>query len=571
MGLPLNPPGPDVDVGFGKGRLRPGSGRLEWGSRATLPHSELTGGGAHEVRSQPAPPLDTPTTVIHLPAVPLVEGDHVSETATTTLVDRHKAAAEEYLPQVRIIIGEEERTVGDGGIYHHINAATGQIQAEVPLAGVREIDEAVAAARRALGPWRAMNPGRRREILSRFAELMRAYDWTALQVLENGQTWSQAAGIALNSYKWVSYYATWADKLVGEVTSDNAEDGFIYTLPEPYGVVAMIITWNAPLLSLAMKLPPALAAGNTIVLKPAEFTAFTAMRWVELAREAGLPDGVINVVPGGPDAGEALVSHPGVDKISFTGGPPTARNIMRGAAENLTPVLFELGGKGANLVFADANLDEVLPFSCRFAMANTGQGCAIPTRMLVEDSIYDDVVARVEETVGAFTVGDPLDPASNSGPLVNEAALKRVLGVIEQARSEKAGRLLLGGERLGGELADGWFVDRTVFVDVDPHSDLAQHEIFGPVLSVIRFSDEAEAVDIANNTAYGLTNYIQTGDVRRIRRLIPQLRSGTIGVNTGSCVNHTAPFGGVGLSGFGREGGKAGIDEFIRVKTVLQK
>jgi aldehyde dehydrogenase (NAD+) len=440
----------------------------------------------------------------------------------------------------------------------------------VPLAGPKEIDEAVVAARFALGPWRAMDPARRREVLTHFAELIRDYDWTALQVLENGQTWQQATGIGASSYQWTAYYATWADKLVGEVAVDTPTD-FIYTVPEPHGVVAMIITWNAPLLSLAMKLPAALAAGNTIVLKPAEFTSFTAMRWVELARAAGVPDGVINVVPGGPDAGEALVGHPGVDKISFTGGPPTARSIMRGAAENLTPVLFELGGKGANLVFADADLDRSLPFSCRFALANTGQGCALPTRLLVERPIYDRVVEQVLETVESYTVGDPLDRNSFAGPLVNEAALKRVLGVIEQAKATNAGRLALGGDRLGGELADGWFVDRTVFVDVDPASNLAKKEIFGPVLAVIPFSDEEEAVAIANNTAYGLTNYIQSSDAHRVRRLIPQLRSGTVGVNTGACVHHRAPFGGVGSSGFGREGGRAGIEEFIRIKTVLQR
>src|ERR1700735_3615443 len=254
---------------------------------------------------------------------------------STTMLERHEAAAADHLPPVRIIIGDEEHATGDGGVFHHINPATGQIQAELPLAGPREVDAAVTAARKALRPWREMNPARRREILVRFSELVRQFDWTALQVLENGQPWSQAVGIADISYEWLSYYASWADKVVGEVSADNAEDGFIYTLPEPFGVVAMIITWNAPLLSLAMKLSPALAAGNAIVLKPAEFTAFTARRWVELAREAGLPDGVINVVPGGPDAGEALVAHPGIDKISFTGGPPTARSIMRGAAETL--------------------------------------------------------------------------------------------------------------------------------------------------------------------------------------------------------------------------------------------
>jgi aldehyde dehydrogenase (NAD+) len=242
----------------------------------------------------------------------------------TSLVGRHEQAAREFLPQVKLIIGGEERDKGDGGVHHHINPATGRVQAEVPLAGPREIDEAVRAARAALGPWQRMHPAERRRILSKFADLVRNHTWTEASVLENGQPWDQATNMAAFSADWVDYYAGWADRIEGEVTADNETDGFIYTVPEPHGVVAMIITWNAPVLSLAMKLPPALAAGNTIVLKPAEFTSFTAIDWMRLAREAGIPDGVMNLVPGGPDAGEALVAHPGVDKISFTGGPPTA-------------------------------------------------------------------------------------------------------------------------------------------------------------------------------------------------------------------------------------------------------
>lgn len=488
-----------------------------------------------------------------------------------SLAERHAAAAKRFLPPVNLVIGDEERAEGSGGVHRHINAATGRVQAEVPLAGPREVDEAVRAARAAFGPWRRMHPPERRRLLSRFADLVREHAWTELSVLENGQPWDQAANMAAFAAKWVDYYAGCADRIEGDVTADNQSDGFVYTIPEPVGVVAMIITWNAPLLSLAMKLSPALAAGNTIVLKPAEFTSFTAVEWIRLAREAGIPAGVINLVPGGPDAGEALVVHPDVDKISFTGGPPTARSIMRGAAEHLTPVLFELGGKGANLIFEDADLDEVLPFSCGFALTNSGQGCALPTRMLVQRGVYDEAIRRVEALMPYLTVGDPLVPGHVGGPLVNEAALKRVLSVIEQAKRENAGQLLVGGNRLGGELADGYFVENTVFADVDPLSSLAQHEVFGPVLSISPFDTEEEAVEIANNTAYGLTNYIQTADARRVRRLLPQLRCGTVGVNTGVCLHETAPFGGVGVSGFGREGGRAGLEEFVRFKTVLMR
>jgi aldehyde dehydrogenase (NAD+) len=446
------------------------------------------------------------------------------------------------------------------------------VQAEVPLAGPAEVDDAVAAARTALKPWQSMTGADRRDVLMKFAQLVREYDqWLELSVVENGMPALYASQFVDSAYSWTSYYAGWADKLNGEVVAQNDQEGFIYSRPEPYGVVASIITWNAPLLSLAMKLPPALAAGNTIVLKPAESTPFTAMVFSDLARRAGIPEGVINVVPGGPDAGEALVRHPGVQKISFTGGPPTARAIMAGAADHLTPVLFELGGKGANIVFDDANLAEAVPFSCMFAMANSGQGCALPTRMLVQRAIYDEVVDQVRAVADSLIVGDPLDPTTYIGPLVNEAALTRVQGMIDSALSVKAGRLVTGGRRAEGELANGYFMTATVLADVDPASDVAQHEIFGPVLSVIPFDTEEQAIEIANSTAYGLTNYLQSQDSRRINRVIPQLNSGTVSVNTALCTTHLAPFGGNGISGFGREGGRAGIDEFIRVKTVLQR
>lgn len=488
------------------------------------------------------------------------------------LAARHAETAARVLPKVRLIIGSDERSDGSGGVFEHVNPATGQPQAEVPLAGSTEIDDAVAAARAAHAPWRSLTGAERRDILMKFAQLVREYEhWPELSVVENGSPAMYAAQFADSAYSWTSYYAGWADKLNGEVVAQNEQEGFIYSCPEPYGVVASIITWNAPLLSLAMKLPPALAAGNTIVLKPAESTPFTAMVFADLARRAGVPDGVINVVPGGPDAGAALVRHPGVQKISFTGGPPTARAIMAGAADHLTPVLFELGGKGANIVFDDANLTEAVPFSCMFAMANSGQGCALPTRMLVQRPIYDDVVDQVRVVAESLVVGDPLDPTTYIGPLVNEAALTRVQEMIDSAVSTNAARLVTGGRRAEGDLSNGYFMTPTVLADVDPVSEIAQREIFGPVLSVIPFETEEQAIEIANSTAYGLTNYIQTQDSRRVNRVVPQLNSGTVSVNTALCTTHLAPFGGNGISGFGREGGKAGIDEFIRIKTVLQR
>jgi len=370
------------------------------------------------------------------------------------------------------------------------------------------------------------------------------------------------------AFEWTHYYAGWADKIEGVVVSGfSPADELAYTLAEPYGVVGHIITWNAPLLSLSMKVPPSLAAGNTVVIKPAEFTPFTALLFAELAREAGIPDGVVNVVQGGGAAGEALVRHPGIGKVSFTGGPSTAKRIMATAAESLKPVLFELGGKSPNLLFADADLDAAVAYSAAFSMSCVGQGCALPTRLLVEESIYDEVVETVVATVEALPIGDPLDPASYFGPLVNAAARERVVGMIDAARSDGAGTLRTGGS---GMDTPGFFVEPTVFVDVDNGSDLAQQEVFGPVLAVTSFRDEEHAVELANDTAYGLSAYLQSRDVRRVNRLVPRLRAGTVFVNQGPnpITQPGRPFGGVGLSGFGREGGKAGLDEFLMLKGV---
>jgi aldehyde dehydrogenase (NAD+) len=317
----------------------------------------------------------------------------------------------------------------------------------------------------------------------------------------------------------------------------------------------------------AWKLGPALATGCTVVLKPAEQTPLSALRLGELCLEAGIPEGVVNVVTGLGDAGSALVTHPGVDKISFTGGPATARRIMADAALSLKPVVFELGGKSANLLFADTDLDTVVPYCAAFAMSNTGQGCALPTRLLVERPIYDEVIARVTGVIAHLPVGDPLDPTTYIGPLINEAARDRVQGMVAKAVEDGAGRLVYGGERID---SDGYFVSPTVFADVDNRSDLAQQEVFGPVLAITPFDTEDEAVALANDSEYGLSAYIQSRDITRVNRLVPRLKAGTVYVNPGPnpITSPATPFGGVGMSGFGREGGKAGLDEFINVKGV---
>ena len=486
------------------------------------------------------------------------------------LKERHAEAAKR-LPKPQTIIDGAAATDYLVGEHLQVNPSTGLIFDEIPLSGPAAIDAAVASAKAAFPTWRDLHPERRREILEKLAALIQTESETFAQIaaIETGAPvfiGSRFAGMAV---QWTRYYAGWADRLEGIYCNTHQDEPFVYTVPEPFGVVAIIITWNAPLLSLAMKIPAALAAGNSVVVKPAEFTAYTAARYMELARQAGLPDGVLNMVLGNNDVSAALTRHRDVAKISFTGGPPTATKIMTAAAQNLTPVLFELGGKGANLVFADANLTEAIPFSAQFPLMNAGQGCALPTRLIVQRPVYDQVVDGVAAAVAQMPQGDPFSSQTFIGPLINAAAVERVTGFIERAKSGSEGRLVMGGNRCGGELADGFFVEPTIFANVDPNSNLAMREIFGPVLSIIPFDSEEEGLAIANSTEYGLTNYVQTSDMRRARRLARQLRAGTIGINGTGNMHVSAPFGGIGISGFGREGGLEGIKEFIGTKTVL--
>jgi aldehyde dehydrogenase (NAD+) len=319
-----------------------------------------------------------------------------------------------------------------------------------------------------------------------------------------------------------------------------------------------------------MKVFPALAAGNTVVLKPPELTPFAALRIAEIAREAGLPEGVFNVVPGTGEAGAALVRHPGVDKVTFTGGGATAKLVMQGCAETLKPLAMELGGKSANLIFPDADLDRAVPQSIVGCLALTGQGCVNPTRMLVHESVYDEVVDRVTAIVGGLKLGTQFDPATTMGPVISEGAVKRIVGIIGRAKSERAGDVLTGGKRAGGDLAEGFFVEPTVFGRVDQSSHLAQEEVFGPVLAISTFSDEADALAKANGTEYGLGAYLHTRDIHRARKFANALESGVVYVNSGMAnMSPNAPFGGVKQSGFGSEGGRAGLQEFIRPKTIF--
>jgi aldehyde dehydrogenase (NAD+) len=469
-----------------------------------------------------------------------------------------------------LLIGVD-RSSGGAGTYAHHNPATGEVQAEVPVADAADVDRAVAAARAALPEWRPMAMHRRIAVLDRLADLLseRRAQSAAVNALDNGTPVSAINPGSFTS-SWVRYYAGWIDKLDGQVVPSHGGSGLDYIVPEPYGVVGAIVPWNGPMMGMGQKVSPALAAGNTVVTKPPEIAPFGALLFAEIALEAGLPPGVLNVVPGGAVAGDALVRHPGVDKVSFTGGTDTARSVMAAAAETLKPLALELGGKSANVIFPDADLDLAIS-AAAFLGAGllSGQGCALPTRLYVHDDIYDEVVERLVAQVESTRVGDPLDPTVMMGPVVNAPACARILGVIERARADGAGKVLTGGTRLEGDLASGYFIAPTVFGDVDHTSHLAREEVFGPVLSVLRFRDEDEIVTKVNDSRYGLAAYLHTRDVGRAHRLASRFEVGSVTVNAFPPGSPTAPFGGYKQSGFGREGGRAGIDEFLRQKNVF--
>jgi aldehyde dehydrogenase (NAD+) len=316
-------------------------------------------------------------------------------------------------------------------------------------------------------------------------------------------------------------------------------------------------------------LSPALAAGNCVICKPAEITPFAPELYMQCVREAGIPDGVVSMLPGTGEAGDAIVRHPQVRKISFTGGPDTARKILTAAAEQIKPTVMELGGKSASLVFPDCDLQSTAERAIYWTIGClAGQGCALPTRQLVHADVYDEYLERLVNVTKGFKIGDPLQPDVKVGPVISAAAVQRIEGMFERARADNAGRFVLGGRKCAGELAKGNFIEPTIIAEADPDHEISQVEIFGPAIVVTKFHDEDEGVALANNSTYGLAAYIQSNDVNRIHRLAERLQAGGVYVNGGRGIRSYTPFGGLGVSGFGKEGGKAGFEEFIHQKTV---
>jgi len=478
----------------------------------------------------------------------------------------------EALPQAGHLIGDKFTGQGSGEIFEHVNPSTGVVQATFEMAGKSDVDDAVTAAQAAFPTWRRVDANARRRMLLRVAELFadNAAELGAVATLENGvpAVWTPTLAAALPA-DYFQYYAGWVDKNNGEVASVYPGNQLNYSIPEPYGVIGILIPWNGPLTSISMKVAPALAAGNCVVIKPPELAPFSSIKFGEICLEAGIPAGVVNVVTGGPETGEAIVRHPGVNKISFTGSGATAVKIMTAAATGLKPTVMELGGKSPSIVFADADIDHASLLSAQLAMTTlSGQACVVPTRLIVEDAIYDEMVDRVSAISSSFKVGDPFEPDTLLGPIISSNSCSRIQGVIDTAIENESGRLVTGGKKLDGDLSGGYFIEPTVFADVENKSSLAQNEIFGPVLSVMRASGEEEAIRLANDTSYGLGGYVFTRDLNRAHRVAGAINAGSIGVNGFPLVPPNAVFGGKKGSGFGREGGRAGLEEFVSTKNV---
>ena len=473
------------------------------------------------------------------------------------------------IPGGKLFLGGKWHEAESGKTFETIHPATGKVITRVAEGDAADIDLAVRAARKAFeeGPWKRMSAKDRGKLLWKVSELLEKYteELAWLETLDNGKPIRDSTRIDIPSaVDCFQYYAGWATKICGE-TIPVEGSYFNYTLREPVGVVGAIIPWNFPLLLAAGKLAPALASGCTVVLKPAEQTPLTALRLGEILEEAGIPDGVVNVVTGfGPTAGAALVEHPGVDKIAFTGEYVTGQEIMRNAAGTLKRISLELGGKSPNIVFADADLERAVENAMTGVFFNAGQVCCAGTRIFVEQKIHDAFTGKLVEKTKKLKQGDPFDERTEIGPQVSCEQLDKVMRYIEIGKREKA-KLLLGGDRPD---LPGYYVRPTLFDQAANRMKIAREEIFGPVACIIPFKNFGEVISESNDTFYGLAAAVWTRDIQKAHAAAKALKAGTVWVNCYGAFDHASPFGGYKMSGFGRDGGKDALHLYTEVKSV---
>lgn len=480
--------------------------------------------------------------------------------------------AEQDIERHRMYINDEWVPATSGAELTCTNPFSGQVWASVPVAGDADLDAAVLAARSAFadGPWATSSPAERARYLRRLATLIQdnAKEIAEIQVRENGKLLREVNGQAALMVDHCSYYAGLAEVLHGETITTSVPDMFTYTAREPLGVVGIITPWNSPLLLMLWKLGPALAAGNTVVIKPSEITPVSTLLFAKLIEQAGFPAGVVNVITGDGNVGSALVAHPGVDKIAFTGSTATGKAIASAAGARLASVSLELGGKSPNIIFADADLTSAVNGILAGVFGASGQTCMAGSRVLIQDDVYDEVAKSLVERAQSIRLGDPMDLQSEMGTVAFRGQFDKVLDYVEVAQQEGA-RLLCGGRKATGPgLDDGLFIEPTVFGEVDNTMRIAREEVFGPVASLIRFTDEDDAVRIANDTPFGLAAGVWTGNVGRAHRMAKRVRAGTVWINTYRRTNYAMPFGGYNESGIGRENGLAALHEFTEVKSV---